>query len=284
MNNKKAVPVNPSASFQESTEIIRVLVCSYPGIFADVVINELDHNATIKVVGLVYSQRIFSAQETWLGSALRMINTSGFSYAILQFVQTDFYRFLRRLFLIKQIEKTVPLLRTKNINTESGLAFLKDLKPDIILLANFNQKVSEHVISVPTLGCLNIHPSALPRFKGVDPVFMAMYGDEHSLGVTVHKVDENFDTGAILDQALMTVEEGRSVFYHQLQLFRQGVKLAANTIKHSAHGNLKYIENVGGNYDSWPSKAKIKEFKHRGGRLIRCAEYLTALKEEFSRR
>lgn len=281
MNNRKAAQVNLTSSFQENIEAIRVVICSYPGIFADVVIKELDQNVDLKVVGLVYSQRVFSAQETWLGGALRMINTSGVSYAILQFMQTDFYLFIRKLFLTKQIEKNRPVLRTKNINTESCLAFLKEIKPDIILLANFNQKVSENVISIPNLGCLNIHPSALPRFKGVDPVFMAMYGDEQSLGVTIHKVDENFDTGAIVDQALMTVEKGRSVFYHQLELFRQGVKLAVNAINQLASGKITYTENVEGNYDSWPTKTKINEFKSRGGRLISYTEYLAAVKEEL---
>jgi methionyl-tRNA formyltransferase len=273
--------VSLSSSIRKNTSSIRVVLCSYPGIYADVVIKELQKNADIKLTGLVYSERIFSAQETWIGGAVRLIKTSGIGYAVLQFFQTDAYFFFKKVLLCQQIERGVPVLRTKNINTESGITYLKDLKPDVILLANFNQKVSEAVISIPVLACLNIHPSLLPAYKGVDPVFAALSKNEKCLGVTIHKVDENFDTGAILMQANRPVENDKSVFYHQLRLFREGSKLAVSVIKQVANGNFQTTENTGGNYDSWPTKTQINLFIKCGGRLIRWRDYVTALKQEL---
>lgn len=266
---------------EENNKIIRVVVCSYPGIFSDIVINELNNNPDIKVTGLVYSQRIYSSRENWFGGAIRMIKTSGIDYAILQFMQTDCYLLLRKLSLTKKIGKDVQVLHTKDINTESGLQFLKDLNPDVILLANFNQKVSGAVISIPSLACLNIHPSALPKYKGVDPVFAALYANETSLGVSVHQVDNDFDTGKILAQSVISADQGFSVFYYQVKLFREGGKLAAKKIKQLVQGDLVHIENMPGHYDSWPTKAKICEYKKNGGHLIRYAEYLATLKKEL---
>ncbi len=206
------------------------------------------------------------------------------TYTVLQFMQTDLYLFLKRFLLINPVDDDVPVYRTKNINTSSGLAFLKTLKPDVILLANFNQKVSCEVIAIPALSCLNIHPSILPKYKGVDPVFAALFENERTLGVTVHLVDENFDTGTILGQSVLSVENNASVFKHQVELFRIGGKLAVDMIKRLVSGDLKYSKNAEGNYDSWPAKTKIKLFNKRGGRLLRLTEYWAVLKEELTNR
>jgi methionyl-tRNA formyltransferase len=262
-----------------SNSKIRVVFCTYPGIFADTVLNTLQQNQPIEIIGLVHSTRIFSAKETWLNSALRLINTSGLSYAILQFLQTDVHLLLRKFSRFIPADKKVPVYRTKNINTPEGLAFLKSLNADVILLANFNQKVCADIISLPRLACLNIHPSLLPDYKGVDPVFAALYGNEKKLGVSVHVVDKEFDTGNILAQSEIATDTNASVFYHHLQLFQQGAKLAAHIIQNLPDSLVKQVQNGNGNYDSWPTKAKIKAFKQRGGKLIRLSEYIDALKK-----
>lgn len=247
--------------------------------FADAVVKILQKNQTIELTGLVYSRRIFSARESWISGARRMIKTAGLSYALLQFMQTDLYLLLKKCSPFVTSETTVPVHLTKNINTQRGQTFLKELKADVILLANFNQKVSPAVVSLPTFACLNIHPSLLPRFRGADPVFAALNADEKSLGVTVHHVDETFDTGDIIAQTIIGTDKNRSVFYHQLQLFQKGAILAANVIRQLPQGLARQAQNVGGDYDSWPTKAKIKDFKKRGGRLIKYAEYIQAVKE-----
>lgn len=266
-----------SHTSQASNKIIRVVLCSYPGIFADTVIKTLQEAQAIELVGLVYSQRIFSASENWMSGAIRMLKTSGLSYAILQFMQTDLYLLLRKFFHSVPTETTVPIYQTKNINTQAGLVFLKDLAADVILLANFNQKVSISVITSAAIACLNIHPSQLPRFKGVDPVFAALYANEQTLGVSVHYVDENFDSGDLIAQTLMPTDKNRSLFYHQLQLFQLGARLAANAITH-IQTLARQTQNGDGNYDSWPTRVQIKDFKKRGGRLIKYTEYITAVK------
>jgi len=260
---------------------VRVLVCSYPGIFADTVIKALQEYQAIEIVGLVYSERIFSAHESWIGGAIRMLKTSGINYAVMQFMQTDLYLLLKYLRFCVSLDRQIPVITTKDINSPMGLSFIKSLNADVLLLANFNQKVSSAVISSPTIACLNIHPSTLPNFKGVDPVFAALYAGEKKLGVTVHLVDDNFDTGDIIDQAMIPTDENRSVFNHQVHLFQHGGKLAANVIKTLPQSIEKLTKNIGGNYDSWPTKAKIKSFKKRGKSLIKPIEYISALKSLF---
>ncbi len=258
--------------------MIRVVVCSYPGIFSDTVIKVLQQNQAIKVVALVHSQRIFSANENWFAAAMRMINTSGIDYALLQFWQTDVYLLLKKLFSSKKSHAEIPIYATKQINSQAGLVFLKNLQPDVILLANFNQKVSPALIGIPALACLNIHPSLLPDFKGVDPVFAALYANQTRLGVSVHRVDENFDTGEIFAQTQLVSDKYASVFYHHWQLFQQGAELAVSVIEQLPQNVVGKAQNSTGSYDSWPTKAKIKAFKQRGGHLIKYKQYMNAVK------
>lgn len=264
-----------------SPQTIRVVLCAYPGIFADTVIKVLQETRPIELVGLVYSQRIFSARESWLGSAVRLIKLAGIKYALLQLLQTDLYLLLRKISRYIPAEAAVPVHPTKNINTQAGLDFLQSLNPDVVLLANFNQKISPAVIALPKLACLNIHPSLLPCFKGVDPVFAALFAEVPYLGVTVHQVDEDFDTGEIIAQTMLPTNKNDSVFYHQLQLFHQGAKLATHVITQLPQGMTKPVQNEAGHYDSWPTRTKIRDFNKRGGRLIKYSEYIEAVKRLF---
>lgn len=258
---------------------IRVVVCAYPGIFADTVIQSLKRDADIDLVGLVYSQRIFSIRESWIGGALRLLRTAGIGYAVLQFLQTDFYLLLRQVMRRELTEVGIPVLRTKNINSEEGLKFLADLKPDILLAANFNQKIHPPIIALPAIASINIHPSLLPDYKGVDPVFAALFAEEKTLGVSIHKIDEDFDTGAILRQTEMSADPVKSVFYHQYKLFQSGALLAVDVINNFRNAVNPVRENSGGHYDSWPSSAQVNVFTGRGGKLITWRDYFDAVRQ-----
>jgi len=258
-------------------EPIRVVLCSYPGIFSVIVKKILQKTPGINLIGLVYSQRIFSKSESWFQGAGRLLKISGFKYALLQFMQTDMCRILISL-LQGQDSEVIPVLETKNINDDQGKEFLSGLNPEVILLANFNQKLSSTIIELPKLACLNIHPSLLPRFKGVDPVFAALNAEESKLGVSLHHVAPEFDTGDLMAQATIPAEKNHSAFYHQVKLFKLGAELAADNIKDMPDKINKQPQQGDGGYDSWPSKRQIKSFNQRGGALIKMSEFVQTLK------
>ena len=254
---------------------MRVVVCCYNGIFSDTVINQLQKISSVQVAGLVYSTRIFSINGNWFNESVRLLKVSGFHYSLLQFFQTDLYIFLSTLFCRRTNFTKIPKISTRNINNQEGMDFLYTLNPDIILLVNFNQKVSSEVISLAKKACINIHPSWLPKYKGVDPVFTALNAGESNLGVTLHLVNEEFDCGDILSQSRIDVKEQHSVFYNQLLLF----KLAAGLLEQIISKLPIFIQNAtkqqdGGSYDSWPTISQVKGFIRRGGILIRLYEYI----------
>ncbi len=260
---------------------LRVVLCSYPGLFSALVQNIIHPSPGIELVGLVHSTRIFSASEKRLRSVVRLLNSSGFAYAVCQFLQTDGFNAAALIFAKKKAT-AIPVLKTKNINDKNGREFLEALEPDVLLLANFNQKVSPFVINLPKFACLNIHPSLLPHYKGVDPVFAALNAGEHPLGVTLHHVAAAFDSGDVLAQDSLDVVAGRSVFFHQFRLFELGARLAAETIRQMPKIMPSQPQAGGGGYDSWPSRRQVREFLAKGGRLMALNDYCSALKSVFA--
>lgn len=79
-------------------------------------------------------------------------------------------------------------------------ALLAAYRPDVLLVFGFNWRLPPDVLAVPRLGVLNVHPSALPRYRGPSPVLWAIRGGDPYLGVTVHRMTERIDAGPVLAQ------------------------------------------------------------------------------------
>ena len=91
------------------------------------------------------------------------------------------------------------LVRTADINSESMAATLRDYRPDIIIVMNFDQILRSAVIATPTVGVINIHPSLLPDFRGPCPVFWALAENRKKSGVTLHLIKNTMiDAGPVL--------------------------------------------------------------------------------------
>ncbi len=99
---------------------------------------------------------------------------------------------------MSELDHDIPVLV---VNTIKGLAgVLAGLKPDLNFVMNFPFRVSKSVISVPKLGTVNVHPSRLPKYRGPNPFGWQILNNEPDLGLTFHRMDEQYDTGPILLQ------------------------------------------------------------------------------------
>jgi methionyl-tRNA formyltransferase len=92
--------------------------------------------------------------------------------------------------------------RLRNPETVAGLA---ELKPDVIVVAAFGQILPQVVLDIAPFGCINIHPSLLPRYRGASPVAAAILAGDEFTGVSVMKMDAGMDTGPVLLQAKVPV-------------------------------------------------------------------------------
>lgn len=96
-------------------------------------------------------------------------------------------------------------ITANSINSEAFRKEALKLNPDIILVGSWSEKICQKTINLPKIGCINCHPSLLPRYRGPNPYAQAIKNGETKTGVTFHLVDSGYDTGPILHQAEVNI-------------------------------------------------------------------------------
>ncbi len=256
----------------------RVVLCTYPGVYADIVLDEVLQAEHIELVGVVCSTRMLNKNYGALRGSFRQIQLSGLRYAAYLWVVTGLYTLLQGVFrkptLLAHLRaRHIPLLATTDINAAEALAFLRQLQPDVLLTAHFNQLISPAVLDVPAIAALNIHPSLLPAFKGVDPAFYTLLRHVSESGATLHLLDEQFDHGRILEQARLKIRGHDSLLSLNMKLFKLGALSAVRQVG-IVQANTAGTEQQGrSQYDSWPNPQDTRLFRQQR-HYFRWREYL----------
>lgn len=94
----------------------------------------------------------------------------------------------------------IPVLQPARIKAPEAIAELKQYEADVYVVAAFGQLLSKEVLEIPRFGCLNIHASLLPKYRGAAPIAWAVLNGDEKTGVTIMQMDEGMDTGDILLQ------------------------------------------------------------------------------------
>jgi len=97
------------------------------------------------------------------------------------------------------------IYQPEKIGSATSVAQLKYLKPDLIVVAAYGQILTKDVLALPKHGCLNIHASLLPKYRGASPLHAAIAAGEKQSGITIMWMDEGLDTGDILLQEAVTL-------------------------------------------------------------------------------
>jgi len=130
----------------------------------------------------------------------------------------------------------LPVFQPDNIKSDSSVSFIKKINPDIIVVAAFGQILPKEILSVPPLGCINIHPSLLPKYRGAAPINWALIKGETKTGVTIMMMDEGMDSGDILSQEETLINHDEYFIQLHDRLAGQGAALLVKTIKQIVSG------------------------------------------------
>ena len=124
----------------------------------------------------------------------------------------------------------VQVVRAPDPNRPEAIAALERIEPDLLLLACLRHIVGRTTRETARLGALNLHPSALPRFRGPDPVFWQLRAGEARAGITVHVATGTVDAGPIVAQRWLEVRAGVSAEALTTALVRLGVRALAEAL------------------------------------------------------
>lgn len=103
------------------------------------------------------------------------------------------------------IENNIPVHQPLNFKAESTLETLRALQPDVMLVIAYGLILPRKILSIPRYGCINVHASLLPRWRGASPIQQAILHGDPLSGVTIMQMDAGMDTGAILATQTCTI-------------------------------------------------------------------------------
>lgn len=136
------------------------------------------------------------------------------------------------------LEHEIPILQPIKIKTEEATAEIEAMKPDLIIVVAFGQILSQKILDIPKFGCINVHASLLPRYRGAAPIEWSIINGETKTGVTTMMMNAGLDTGDMLIKR--EVEIGEDMILPELRekLMAVGAEVLIETIDRIESGTL----------------------------------------------
>ncbi len=132
----------------------------------------------------------------------------------------------------------LPTIQPQKIRQPEAMQQLRDWKPDLIVVTAFGQILRQEVLDLPACGCVNVHASLLPRWRGAAPINAAiLHGDQQS-GVTIMRMDAGVDTGPLISQRATAIQPGETAISLAERLAVLGADLLVETLPGYLSGEL----------------------------------------------
>jgi methionyl-tRNA formyltransferase len=172
----------------------------------------------------------------------------------------------------------IPVFRTRDVNDEKGLHFIRQLQPQVLITAHFDQKLLHPLCDGIEFAVVNLHPSSLPWYKGLEPVLRSYFDKKTPPGITLHRLSLEIDGGRILAIASGVKISGESIFSQTCELMQIGVRMLDEKANELLDFNSGLLQTKPGSYHSWPTSSEIWDFISRNGSLISIKEVYDCLK------
>jgi methionyl-tRNA formyltransferase len=124
----------------------------------------------------------------------------------------------------------IKVLQPATLKAEEAVTQLVALEPDLIVVAAFGQILRKNVLELPAHGCLNVHASLLPRWRGASPVTAAIRSGDSETGVTIMRMDEGLDTGPIIARRSSSIRSNHTGSSLTQELAELGAMLLVETL------------------------------------------------------
>lgn len=132
--------------------------------------------------------------------------------------------------------KTAALVRglsvyqPRKIRDAEAIETIRQMRPDVIVVVAFGQIIPKEILDMPPFGCLNVHGSLLPAYRGAAPIQWAVLNGEKESGVTIMRMDEGLDTGDMISKKVVTLEKDETSGSLFDKLSAEGAKLLVETL------------------------------------------------------
>jgi methionyl-tRNA formyltransferase len=139
---------------------------------------------------------------------------------------------------VAAVADRLPLAQPPTLRSEAARAQLVSWRPDVLVVAAYGLMVPPEVLALPPLGCLNIHASLLPRWRGAAPVERAILADDRYTGITIMQMDAGLDTGPVLLQRRVEISHTHTGGSLRAELAVLGAQTLLEALSGRAAGTL----------------------------------------------
>lgn len=142
-------------------------------------------------------------------------------------------------------ELGLPVFQPERIKTPEVLAQLRELAPEAMIVVAYGQILSADILKLPPKGCINVHASLLPKYRGAAPIHWVIMNGETQTGVTTMQMDEGLDTGDMLLKAVCPITEEMTTGELEKALANIGAELLSKTLDQLERGTIVPEPQIG---------------------------------------
>lgn len=145
---------------------------------------------------------------------------------------------------IKQlaINNNIPVFQPQSLKEATVISKIKSLNPDFIVVVAYGKILPKDVLDIPKHGCINVHGSLLPKYRGAAPIQWSIINGERQSGVTTMLMDEGLDTGDILYSRTVNIDDNQNFGELYKELSKIGAKLLIYTLEQIQNNNIVRIK------------------------------------------
>lgn len=141
----------------------------------------------------------------------------------------------------KAMELSIPVYQPEKLREEENVRLIQDLNPDVIVVAAYGQILPVSILEIPKYGCVNIHASLLPRYRGAAPIERSIIDGEQVTGVTTMYMAKGLDTGDMIEKVEVPILDTDTGETLREKLAGEGAKLIISTLEKIEAGTAERI-------------------------------------------
>ena len=136
------------------------------------------------------------------------------------------------------LELNLPVFQPESVRTDEVYGQLLELEPDAIIVVAYGKILPKRLLDLPKWGCINVHASLLPAYRGAAPIHWAIVNGETETGITIMKMDEGLDTGDMLSKKVTPIHDNNTMGELHDRLKFEGAQLLLTTLEGLQAGNV----------------------------------------------
>jgi methionyl-tRNA formyltransferase len=164
----------------------------------------------------------------------------------------------------------IPIVTTRSVNQPEYVEQVRAIAPDVIVSVAAPEIFKRELLSIPRLGCINMHSGRLPTYRGMMPTFWQMLRGEPAVTISVHRMAEKLDAGDVLATRPFVIKKGDSLDRVIKGTKCEGARLLISVLRdlRADRARSTPLDMKQAGYFSFPKAGDVREFRKRGHRML----------------